>query len=320
MVKQHAPRISIVIPAFNREDYLSATITSCLHQSTPIDEIIVIDNHSTDKTSSIARNLERKHQQIRVIRNQKNIGMIANWNKGIKATKHEYVAVLHSDDLLPYHWCEQIKKAISLNFKVPPRLYFGTVVYVRESNQNIKTIAKIKTFQTNQYFKPKESISKLWRNFYGNPGCSAAVVYHKSIFELIGYFNPDHSTEADQEFHLRVLNKFPSYHLNQDLVYYRLHQLQGYDLKRETGSDDRSIDRILNSLKIQSANLDDKSLIAYNSCGALLYYLQFVLSGKTKHAKRLFIGAKKYMPIITFIQFPSFLFSLLIRRWFSRYQ
>lgn len=311
--------ITVVIPAYDREKYISATITSCLHQSLPIDEILVIDNHSSDKTYSIAKELASQHKQVRVIRNKKNIGMIGNWNRGIKHSTSKYVSLLHSDDLLPFNWCEIVKSATNKEYKRTPYLYFGTVVCIGAVAGRNHIISRIKTFNSSQYFKPSTSVTALWKNFFGNPGCSSALIYRKKLFDEIGYFDPQWSAEADQEFHIRALNQYPSYHINEDLVYYRIHDLQGYDFKQETETDDRSVDRILNSLEIQKLRLLDKKLISYNYCGVLIYILYYIINGKRKSAQKLFANSSDSFSYITVLNFPRFILKLFNKRYFSRY-
>lgn len=98
------PSISLVIPAYNRADLICETIDSALAQTLPFDEIIVVDDGSTDHTQSVLAKYEKR---ITVLRT-KNKGVQAARNTGIAAAKTELVALCDSDDLLEENLCQTI--------------------------------------------------------------------------------------------------------------------------------------------------------------------------------------------------------------------
>ena len=87
-------KISAVIPAYNSAEFLKEAIDSILQQSCPVDEIIVVDDGSTDKTQQIA---ESFGNQITYIK-QANQGPSAARNKGILAAEGDWIAFLDADD------------------------------------------------------------------------------------------------------------------------------------------------------------------------------------------------------------------------------
>ena len=88
------PVVSVVIPAYNAQAYIAEAIQSVLDQTVPVDEIIVVDDGSTDATAAIASNFP----QTKVIR-QKNAGQGAARNHGIGKAKGDWIAFLDADDL-----------------------------------------------------------------------------------------------------------------------------------------------------------------------------------------------------------------------------
>lgn len=94
------PLISIVIPVYNREDLVLETIQSALDQTYPNFEIIVIDNASEDNTLNKVLNIFGNEEKLMIIKNDKNIGPVKNWIKGIELASGEYIKILFSDDLL----------------------------------------------------------------------------------------------------------------------------------------------------------------------------------------------------------------------------
>ncbi|MDD4356928.1 MAG: glycosyltransferase family A protein [Smithellaceae bacterium] len=87
-------RISVVIPAYNGEPYLRRSIDSALAQTFRPMEIIVVDDGSTDGTAAVAKGYGDAIRNIR----QKNGGVSAARNTGIKASQGDWVAFLDVDD------------------------------------------------------------------------------------------------------------------------------------------------------------------------------------------------------------------------------
>jgi glycosyltransferase involved in cell wall biosynthesis len=100
------PKVSVVIPTFNRAHLLPEAIKSVLLQGYPNLEIIVVDDGSTDQTESVARSHEPLVRYVR----QENAGPAAARNLGMMHCTGEFVAFLDSDDLfLPGKLHEQVQ-------------------------------------------------------------------------------------------------------------------------------------------------------------------------------------------------------------------
>ena len=87
-------RIAVIIPTFNRKEFLFNAINSVLAQTYKNIELIIIDDGSSDKTIN---QLKHYKSQLQIYR-QKNKGVSAARNKGIKLSKSDWVAFLDSDD------------------------------------------------------------------------------------------------------------------------------------------------------------------------------------------------------------------------------
>lgn len=98
-MKKLASFVSVIIPAYNRELYLGEAIRSALEQTRPPDEIIVVDDGSTDGTAEVARSFGG---MVRCL-SQKNEGAASARNHGVRASRGELLAFLDSDD----HWVPQ---------------------------------------------------------------------------------------------------------------------------------------------------------------------------------------------------------------------
>ena len=90
--------ISVIMPAYNVENYIARSLESVLVQTYDDYELIVVDDGSTDGTGKIADDFAKKDSRVLVI-HQENGGAAAARNKGLDAAKGEFVAFLDADDL-----------------------------------------------------------------------------------------------------------------------------------------------------------------------------------------------------------------------------
>lgn len=104
--------ISVVIPVYNVEKYLSQCIDSVLHQTYHNTEILLIDDGSTDKSGLICDQYAIQNSKIRVIHN-KNKGVSAARNTGLKAAQGEYVIFMDSDDYIEKSMYEEMLHIIN---------------------------------------------------------------------------------------------------------------------------------------------------------------------------------------------------------------
>lgn len=96
----HQPKVSILIPVFNRKDYITECIQSALDQTFTDFEIIVVDNASDDGTWEICQQFAAADQRVRIFRNESNIGPVRNWIRCAQEAKGALSKILFSDDCL----------------------------------------------------------------------------------------------------------------------------------------------------------------------------------------------------------------------------
>lgn len=92
-----APLVSVIMPAYNAEQFIAEAIQSVLSQSITEWELLVIDDCSTDGTYEVA--MQQKDPRICVLRNDKNSGVAKTRNTGIEQARGKYIAFLDSDDV-----------------------------------------------------------------------------------------------------------------------------------------------------------------------------------------------------------------------------
>ncbi len=94
------PKISIGLPVYNGEQFLSAAVESVLGQTHQDFELIISDNCSTDSTWSICLQYGAQDDRVRLNRNERNEGMIANWDHVVRLSRAEYFMWMAHDDKL----------------------------------------------------------------------------------------------------------------------------------------------------------------------------------------------------------------------------
>lgn len=98
MEKAATPLVSVTIPLYNNERFISGTIESVLSQSMPDFELLIYDDHSSDRSLEIARSYTDR--RIKVFTCDRNLGPEANWNRSVSQVRGRYVKLLCADDLL----------------------------------------------------------------------------------------------------------------------------------------------------------------------------------------------------------------------------
>ncbi len=94
------PTISIVMPVHNGESTLKKTLESLLEDSNKFQELIIIDDASSDRSVQAIKEYLDEKQEYTLIRNEKQTGLAAAYNKGIKAAKGDLVVTLHQDIII----------------------------------------------------------------------------------------------------------------------------------------------------------------------------------------------------------------------------
>jgi glycosyltransferase involved in cell wall biosynthesis len=96
------PKISVIIPIYNAEQYVGDCLDSITSQSLQDLEIICVDDCSTDKTSQIIHSKAKDDQRIQICKNDMNMGAAAARNTGLKIARGKYISFVDADDrLLP---------------------------------------------------------------------------------------------------------------------------------------------------------------------------------------------------------------------------
>jgi succinoglycan biosynthesis protein ExoO len=93
-----APRVSVILPAYNAAAHLRRAVDSALAQTMADLEIVIVDDASTDATLEIAGRIAAQDSRVRVLHNERNSGPSVSRNRAIAAARGEWIAILDADD------------------------------------------------------------------------------------------------------------------------------------------------------------------------------------------------------------------------------
>jgi glycosyltransferase involved in cell wall biosynthesis len=98
MAATSLPSLSVVVPNYNHARHLETCLSAILRQSVQPLEVIVLDDASTDNSVEVIRRIAAQHPVVRLVQNEKNLGVMPNINKGIQLSRGEYIYVASADD------------------------------------------------------------------------------------------------------------------------------------------------------------------------------------------------------------------------------
>lgn len=200
------PKVSIIIPTYNRAHLIGRAIQSVLNQTYQDFELIIVDDGSRDDTEKFVKCLE--DERIVYIRHEENKGPSAARNTGIKESKGEYIAFQDSDD----EWfSEKLEKQIEVFHNSPPEVGVVYSGFFRIENDR-------KIYIPRGFFILKEGkIHKelLKGNFIGTP----AVLIKKQCFERRRYFDENLPAFEDWELWIEISKYYEFRYINEPLLY-----------------------------------------------------------------------------------------------------
>ena len=122
------PKISVLIPLYNAENFIAQAIESVLNQTFTDFELIIVDNCSTDRSITIARQYE-SDKRVKIFQNSENIGAVRNWNQCMLYASGEYLKFLFADDYFKENALEEFIKPFesdpSISLVIGPREYLS---------------------------------------------------------------------------------------------------------------------------------------------------------------------------------------------------
>lgn len=218
------PKVSVIIPTFNRRDLVCETIDSVLGQTLHDSEIVVVDDGSTDGTREVL--LSRFGQRIKYIY-QENRGRSAARNRGVLESSGEYVLFLDSDDLLLSQSLELLSSYLDSHAEVG--VVYSDGYYCDENGENIAQIS-----ETRPPLRGENMLETLVLNNVIVAPHSAMV--RRSRLDGLGYpyFDEDLSGPEDADLWMRLANSGCAFeYLDELTCKYRMHRNNTYSIRSD---------------------------------------------------------------------------------------
>ena len=207
MVAEPVLRVTVIIPSYNRANYLPLAVDSILAQSYPVFEIIIVDDGSTDNTPEIARSFgDKVHFHL-----QDHLGVAAARNHGLELARGDVIAWLDADDL----WEPEFLGSTVPLLENDPALdgvYTG-IAHIDEVGDLLPQI-NVKVVPPQQLFS-----ALLEEDFVLTP----TVVVRKRCFDEVGPFDTQFHICEDYDMWLRLAKQFSIAGLPRPLVRVRVH-------------------------------------------------------------------------------------------------
>jgi glycosyltransferase involved in cell wall biosynthesis len=186
------PKVSVIIPTYNRAEFLRSAIESVLEQSFANLEIIVSDDKSTDHTRELVKSF--KDDRIKYILNKGKKGPSATRNTAILASEGEYIAFLDDDD----EWLpDKLERQVQVLDKSQPNIcgvYSKSLIIDRSTDQIISTNPANDEMKGNL----------LYQLAIKNPIHTPTAVIRKKCLEKVGLFDETISYMEDRDLWIRL--------------------------------------------------------------------------------------------------------------------
>lgn len=298
------PRISVVIPTYNRTDFLPKDMQSVLNQTYRDWEMIIVDDGSIDKTEEVVKGY--KESRIRYITHKYNLGLSAARNTGIKNSRGKYIAFLDSDD----EW-------------FPEKISCQMNIFQKEDSKCGVVCTGGYKIKGNQIMSKKSvpiNLDSFYEKFlFENITWTSNVLVKKECFKKAGLFDENLESCEDWDMWIRIAKYYKFIFLETTLVKYVIHSDQ---LSENLLAKINARKKILFKYKYELKNRKFVYSHHYYKIGNLC-----CLSGKIREGRKyLFKGILVYpfclkyflCPLLSLFGFPFYNFCIEKKRFIVR--
>ena len=282
MVK-NGPLVSVIIPVYNHEKYISEAIESVLNQTFKDIELIIIDDASNDSSKEIIQLFEKKSVKIKSFFHKKNMGIAKTVNECIEIARGKYISHFSSDDV----WFkEKLEKQLEILRKDEDLIIWSEGLII---NTHGNPTGELFT-QKHDAIKRKKSGNIFEELLKGNYICGQSLIYKKENFkdvrldDKLKYLN-------DYKFMVDLAKKHEFYFISEPLVMYRIHGENSILLDKKGWQND--------NIKIKEYFLreyDDEISNKIKNKIMLSISRTYLNIGKRENAKQYFFHAVKLDP------------------------
>lgn len=238
--------ISVIMPVYNCERFLSASIESILNQTYRHFEFIIIDNQSSDQSWEICCSYAQRDSRIKVLRNDQNCGIVFSRNRGFSAISDltEFVAIMDSDDIA---CLSRFERQIFFFQNNPEHYLLGGKIDVIDENGC--------TIGQRCYPLTDREIRSVMTRF--DPFAQPSVMFRRDVISRIGVYDERFEPSEDYHFWFRIMDHHQAANLNEVILYYRLRKEQAKTLQLKR--------TLRQTIRIQSKWFFDKRYFSFKN-------------------------------------------------------
>lgn len=220
-------KLSVALCTYNGEKFIEQQINSILNQSISIDEIVICDDQSTDKTVELLKKLQSEHKAIIIVENETNLRSTKNFEKAISLCTGDFIFLSDQDDV----WnAQKVEKTLAI-FKENPTAegVFSNANLIDEDNSVFtdKTIWDSVFFLENELNKPIDFFDIIAKN--GNVVTGATLCIKKEIKSFIIPFSEENL--HDEWIATLLALRKTLFYSKENLISYRIHNNQQVGMK-----------------------------------------------------------------------------------------
>lgn len=263
MMEKSNPKISVILPVYNGEEYLEESIQSILNQTFRDFEFIIINDGSKDGTESIIKKYQKIDKRMILINNKKNIGSSESMNLGLKNARGKYIACFCADDI---SHPKRLEKEFNYLEKNTHIFLVGTSgIYIDEKGREIRRFRKYDNYKLLEWRLRK----------------SCSIIFPSIMFrkEDTAYFDKEFVPADDYKMYFDLIKKGKKItNLPQFLVKIRVHEKSMSNMNNKRQEEARL--RVINKFKTLKNNVNFLERIYFYS----ILFIHFI---KTRNEKKI---------------------------------
>ena len=188
-----APKIAVIVPNRNDSRYLPRCIRSVLEQEDLPDELIIVDDQSTDDSVSVVRSLVAGISRARLIENPANLGTYGAADEGLKITRSEYVLFLSANDFVMPGLFARARSCLARH---PGAGLWSAMGWLVDEDDRLIRLHVSPVLSLRDIYIPPERCARLAYRL-GNWFVGATLIYHRDTLDEVGRFDPAYMGLAD---------------------------------------------------------------------------------------------------------------------------
>ncbi len=201
MSEHYKSLVSVIMPAYNRAHVIGRAIKSVLAQTYNDFELIIVDDGSSDKTEEVVRSFD--DPRIRFLRHERNRGVCAARNTGIKASQGDFITFLDSDDeFTPARLQEQVS---ALKKYGANNIFVTGTIFLDDNGARVQTTSKKETLCPCQADDIYESFFSAGRN---SPQRLVTMMTRRQFLDEVGLFDEQLPASEFWDLGLRLAKKY----------------------------------------------------------------------------------------------------------------